>query len=231
MLFETSRQVGSIPIVLVLGECLTGTRLFLNLLIGQQGLSDSDVISVKQDTLDPIRHTRLIELPRLEFSAQDSCLCCGMHGALGDALRQIFFKALNDRSKRLDRVLIESDSIEPSQLAHTLRHTPFLGQRYFHQMTFRVVRPSQFSDAFFQTSNEWQLCLSSLKGLDPVSQQARQILIVSLPQAHVNAEQFNNWSAQVKQELPYKEVFYLSADGVSDLNVLQKMLGLSTNNK
>jgi len=231
MLFETSRQVGSIPIVLVLGECLSATRLFLNLLIAQQGFSDSVVIGVKQDKLDPIMHARLIELPQFELSAQDSCLCCGMHGALGDALRQIFFAALNDRSKRLDRVLIESDSIEPSQLAHTLRHTPFLGQRYVLQMTFRVVRPSQPSDAFFQTSDEWQSCVSSLKGLDPVSNQSRQILILTLPQAQFNAEQFNNWSEQVKQELPYKEVFYLSADGVSDLNVLQKMLGLSANDK
>jgi hypothetical protein len=46
------------------------------------------------------------------------------------------------------------------------------------------------------------------------------MLILSLPQAQFNAEQFNNWSAQIKQELPYKEVFYLSADGVSDLNLL-----------
>lgn len=231
MFFETSRQVGSIPIVLVLGECLTATRLFLNLLIAHQGLFDSVVIGVKQDTLDPIRHARLIELPRLELSAQDSCLCCGMHGALGDALRQIFFQALNDRSKRLDRVLIESDSIEPSQLAHTLRHTPFLGQRYFHHMTFRVVRPSQTSDAFFEKTDAWQAYISSLKGLDPVSNQSRQMLILSLPQAQFNAEQFSNWSAQVKQELPYKEVFYLSADGVSDLNLLQKMLGLGANDK
>lgn len=231
MLFETSRQAGSIPIVLVLGECLSATRLFLNLLIAQQGFSDSVVIGVKQDKLDPIRHARLIELPRLELSAQDSCLCCGMHGALGDTLRQIFFQALNDRSKRLDRVLIESDSIEPSQLAHTLRHTPFLGQRYFHQMTFRVVRPSQPSDAFFEKTNEWQACLSSLKGLDPVSHQSRQILILFMPKAQFNSESFSHWSAQVKQELPYKEVFYLSADGVSDLNLLQKMLGLGTKDK
>lgn len=231
MLSETSRQVGSIPLVLVLGECLTATRLFLNLLIAQRDLSDSVVIGVRQDTLNPIRHARLIELPRLEISAQDSCLCCGMHGSLGDALRQIFFHALNDRSKRLDRVVIESDTIEQSQLAHTLRHTPFLGQRYFHQMTFRVVCPSQPSDAFFEKADEWQACLSSLKGLDPVSNQSRQILILSLPQAQFNDEQFNKWSALVKQELPYKEAFYLSADGVSDLNLLQKRLGLGTNDK
>jgi hypothetical protein len=231
MLFETSRQAGSIPIVLVLGECLTATRLFINFLIAKQGLSDSVVISVKQDTHDRIRHPRLIELPRLEFSAQDNCLCCGMHGALGDVLRQIFFSALNDRSKRLDRVLIESDSIESSQLAHTLKHTPFLGQRYFHQMTFRVVSPPQPSNAFFQKTDAWQSYLSSLKGLDPMSDQSRQILIISLPQAQFNAEQFNNWSMRVKQELPYKEVFYLSADGASDLNLLQKMLGLGSNDK
>lgn len=231
MLFETSRQVGSIPIVLVLGECLTATRLFLNLLIAQDDFSGSVVIGIKQDTLDPIRHARLIELPRLEFSAQDSCLCCGMHGALGDALRQIFFQALKDRSKQLDRVLIESDSIEPSQLAHTLRHTPFLGQRYFHQMTLRVVCPSQPSNASSHHMDQWQACLSGLKGLDPVSNQSRQMLILSLPQAQFNAEQFKSWSEQVKLELPYKEVFYLSSDGVSDVNLLQKMLGLGTNNK
>ena len=224
MLFETSRQVGSIPIVLVLGECLTATHLFINLLVAQQDLSDSVVIGVKQDTLDPIRHARLIELPRLEFSAQDGCLCCGMHGALGDTLRRIFFEALNDRSKRLDRVLIESDSIGPSQLAHTLRHTPFLGQRFLHQMTFRVVCPSQPSDTFFQNNDEWQACLSHLKGLDPVSHQSRQMLILALPQAQFNAEHFESWSAQVKHQLPYKEVFYLSVDGVSSLNLLQKML-------
>ena len=220
MLFQTSRQAGSIPIVLVLGECLTATRLFLNLLIAQQDFSDSVVIGVKQDTLAPIRHTRLIELPRFEFTAQDSCLCCGMHGALGGALRQIFFQALNDRSKRLDRVLIESDSIQLSQLAHTLRHTPFLGQRYFHQMTFRVVCPPQPFDAFLQKTSEWRAYLAGLKELDSVSNQSRQILILSLPKSQFNAEQFNNWSAQVKQELPDKEVFYLSADGVSDLNLL-----------
>lgn len=231
MLFETSRQVGSIPIVLVLGKCLPATRHFLNLLIAQQDFSDSVVIGVKQDTLDPIRHTRLIELPRFEFIAQDSCLCCGMHGALGEALRQIFFEALNDRSKRLDRVLIESDSIEPSQLAHTLRHTPFLGQRYFHQMTFRVVSLAQTSVASLQLKSEWQACLSNLKGLDPVSNQLRQILVLSLPKAILNSEQFNRWSEQVKLELPYKEVFYLSADGVSDLNLLQKTLGLAINDK
>jgi hypothetical protein len=228
-LFETSRQAGRIPLVLVLGECISSTRLFLNAAIAQLACVDSVVIGVKQDGLDPFHHTRLIELPRLEFSAQDSCLCCGMHGALGDALRQIFFEALKERSKRLDRVWIESNSIEPAQLAHTLRHTPFLGQRYFHQMTFRVVRPELTTDTFVLAASQWQDFMSALKALDPINNQARQFLILSLPRKHIHLEGFKAWFAQVRQDLPYKGVFYLSEEGDFGPDSLQKALGLGAN--
>lgn len=229
MLFETSRQAGRIPLVLVLGECIKSTRLFLNSAIAQLACVDSVVIGVKQDALNPLHHARLIELPRLDFSAQDSCLCCGMHGALGDALRQIFFEALKERSKRLDRVWIESSSIEPAQLAHTLRHTPFLGQRYFHQMTFRVVRLALNSDALALGTSQWQAFVPALRELDPVSNQARQFLILSLPRKHIHSDGFKEWFAQVQLDLPYKGVFYLSEEGDFGPDSLQKALGLSTN--
>ena len=228
-LFETSRQAGRIPLVLVLGECIASTRLFLNAAIAQLAFEDSVAIGVKQDALDSLRHARLIELPRLEFSAQDSCLCCGMHGALGDALRQIFFEALKVRSKRLDRVWIESNSIEPAQLAHTLRHTPFLGQRYFHQMTFRIVRLALNSDALSLDSSQWQAFVPGLRELDPVNNQAGQFLILSLSRKHIYSEGFKEWFPQVQQDLPYKGVFYLSEEGDFGPDSLQKALGLGAN--
>ena len=155
-MFETSKQTGRIPIVLVVGERVSSTRSCLNILLANRAFADTVVMAVTHDSpdsgfLEPLRHSRVMSLPRLESSAQDSCLCCGMHSALGDALRSLFFEALRDRAQRLDRVLIESDSIETEQLTHTLRHTPFLGQRYFHQHTVRVQNPASDAKALLET--------------------------------------------------------------------------------
>lgn len=146
LMFETSRQAGRIPLILVKGESIFVTRMFMNTLLAHHALADSVVIAtqhVEQTSLllQPLRHARVITLPRLESSAQESCLCCGMHSALGDALRKLFFDALRDRSKSLRRVFIESNSMDTEQLTHTLRHTAFLGQRYFLQETVRVREP------------------------------------------------------------------------------------------
>jgi hypothetical protein len=138
-----------------------------------------------------------------------------MHGALGDALRTLFFDALGDRTKRLDRVVIESDSIETPQLSHTLRHTPFLGQRYFHQMTFRVV------------SAELVLAggIESLQGLDPVNCQSKQFLIAIAPsedgisESHSGAfslAAFQACAAHIERKLPYQGVFLLRKSHEAD---------------
>lgn len=155
-MFETERQAGGIPLILVNGESITDTREFMNILLAHHAFADSVVIAIQHDEqvtslIQPLRFSRVVTLPRLESSAQDSCLCCGMHSALGDALRKLFFEALRDRSKRLGRVLIESNTIDTDQLTHTLRHTPFLGQRYFHQQTIRVREPLVDAKFVFET--------------------------------------------------------------------------------
>ncbi len=231
MLFETSRQVGRIPLILVLGKCAAHTRQFINLWMASQTFADSIVIGVKQEALEPLRHDRVVELPRLEVSSQDSCLCCGLHSALGDSLRSIFFEALNHRSKRLDRVLIESDSIETSQLAHTLRHTPFLGQRYVHQMSVRVVGAAFASNASPSMPSHVFPSLDSLRGLDPLSNKARQMLILFSSKACCAPTQFNTWAAEVKQNLPYQEVFYLNGEEDHSIDSLQIALGFGKNHK
>ena len=148
LMFEPSAQTGRIPLVLVVGESVSVTRAFLNNVLTHPMFVDSVVMGTRPDesvSVEPLRHPRVMTLPRLEPSlqsaAQENCLCCGMHSALGDALRSLFFEALRDREIGVERVLIESDTIETAQLTHTLRHTPFLGQRYFHQHTFRVSDP------------------------------------------------------------------------------------------
>jgi hypothetical protein len=210
-MFQTSRQVGRIPLVLVLGECVDLTRAFLNILLTHHVFDYSVVVSTKHPHVAPLTHSQHIELPRIESSAQDSCLCCGLHGALGDALRTLFFEALNDRRKRLDRILIESDSIDTHQLAHTLKHTPFLGQRYVHQLTFRVVNVDQLLNAG----------LDPLKGLEPIQHDAQQCLVfmrqselgysaashLAYPCAELKA-----WSEQIRHTLPYQKVLFVGAE-------------------
>ncbi|MFY9138961.1 hypothetical protein [Zwartia sp.] len=214
-LFQTSRQIGRIPLVLVLGECVEATRAFLKLLLVHQAFDDSVVISTKKPHVAPLAHTHLIELERMEANAQDSCLCCGLHGALGDTLRTLFFGALNDRTKRLDRILIESDSISSHQLAHTLKHTPFLGQRYVHQLTFRVVDAAQFFLAG----------VDSHKGLDPVQHRSHQFLVLvdqgmSLPPASMpvplSCLERKDWSNLIKEKLPYQKVLFVSAQALTE---------------
>jgi len=208
-LFQTSQQAGRIPLVLVLGECVGVTHAFLNILLMHHVFDDSVVLTTKNPLLTALTHPHCIELERVESSAQDSCLCCGLHGALGDALRTLFFSALNNRSKRLDRILIESDSINPHQLAHTLKHTPFLGQRYVHQLTFRVVDMAQLFEAG----------LDSLKALDAIHNRSQQFLVLvdrgpslrsaslAAPLSHIERKA---WSDLIEATLPYQKVLFVS---------------------
>ncbi len=215
-LFETSREVGSIPLVLVLGKCALGVRDLLSRLLTIQAFKHSAVISTRHEFLESLRNARLIELPSLASSAQDDCLCCGMHSGLGDALRQLFFDALSDRTRPLDRVVIESNSIETAQLSHTLKHTPFLGQRYFHQITLRVV-----SASLLQADG-----LASLKGLEPANNRSRQFLIVLLSGLESRIEKCSDsisfesllaCATLIEQELPYQKVFFF--DEIDDISL------------
>jgi hypothetical protein len=120
-----------------------------------------------------------------------------------------FFSALHNRTKRLDRILIESDSINSDQLAHTLKHTPFLGQRYEHQLTFRIVDMSQLFEAG----------VDSLKALDPIHSRSQQYLVVvdrgpSLRSASLavplSCIQRKVWSDLIEATLPYKKVLFVN---------------------
>ena len=77
-------------------------------------------------------------------TVDEDCLCCGLRSGLGDALRSIFLSALSARGERLERGLIDSGSIRAEQLQQTLKHTPFLGQRFVYQATLWVLDPSEF---------------------------------------------------------------------------------------
>ena len=157
-MFASSREVGRIPLVAVLGAAGSGKTTFLNRLLALESMQHSVVLlavtpaaapspvegdaSVNQGTEAgsvALEHARVLKLPAIELVNDSGCLCCGMNSALGDALRDLFLQALSRRVPRVDRVLIESRAIDPSVLRLTVRHAPFLGQRYVYQATITVV--------------------------------------------------------------------------------------------
>jgi len=210
MLFQTSRQAGRIPLVLVLGEEGAGKTQFLNLLLKHAAMVGSVVIGPIQSDGEVLQGARYIALPKVTASAQDSCLCCGMHSGLGDALRKLFFEALAERTHPLNRVFIESRGVETDQLAFTLRHTPFLGQRYFHQLTFRLITAARLlSDGE-----------RALEGLEPEAAREKQILVISRPgwlpsEQPASIGQFAGLSPDALQHLPYRQVLYLDAESIA----------------
>lgn len=144
MYLSSSKELGRVPLTLVCGEDVSVRRLFVNRLLAQ---------------LAPHFFTLLAQGPQVDGVFQEQavrwfdgamgtvdgdCLCCGLRSGLGDALRSIFLSALSTRAERLERVLIDASAIRSEQLEQTLRHTPFLGQRFVHQSTIWVVDPIAF---------------------------------------------------------------------------------------
>ena len=119
-----------IPLVLMLLDKSTGGEVLSNLRRSasfQQIAIISDLAEV--GALDGAEHCLMV--PSLLDSYQDgACLCCGLNSALGDHLRRIFFQALSNKKNKLAGVIVLSEQADPDSIKFTLKHAPFLGQRY-----------------------------------------------------------------------------------------------------
>lgn len=145
-MFASSRQLGRIPVLAVTGESGSGKTVFLNRLLKLPELARTVVLTTTGENKAHFEHDRVILLPETDFVSDSGCLCCDMRSALGDTLRDLFLKALSKRIEPIDRVVIETPVLDPSQLKFTLRHAPFLGQRYVYQATLFVVDAAKAVD-------------------------------------------------------------------------------------
>lgn len=68
----------------------------------------------------------------------EGCLCCGIRSGLGDALRQLFLDALTKRRSVPSRVLIMGNGEDAQAIAQTVRHAPFLAQRYVMRHVWQI---------------------------------------------------------------------------------------------
>ncbi len=73
---------------------------------------------------------RCIHFSDDELINSDGCLCCALGSELPAALSQLFFGVLRRQQEKVGTVVIVTLANTADALANTLKHAPFLGQRY-----------------------------------------------------------------------------------------------------
>ena len=139
MIFASSHDTGRIPVIAVLGQPGSGKTFFLNHLLNTQAFNHSVVLTASEDKHTAHIAPRLQRLASLREASDSGCLCCGMRSELGDALRDVFLRALTKKSPPVARVIIEANTSDPESLKFTLKHAPFLGQRYVFACTILLL--------------------------------------------------------------------------------------------
>jgi len=136
--FETARQLGRIPVVVVRGEHALDQTAWLKRFLAHPSMQGSVVLTAGDKRDAELEFNRVESFTLARLTSAEGCLCCGMNSGLGDALRSLFLRVLSKRVGPIDRVLIDAVGLNVEQIALTLKHAPFLGQRYVYQATLTV---------------------------------------------------------------------------------------------
>ena len=137
-MFEPSRQLGRIPVVAVRGESVAEQTAWLKRLLGHPLMRGSVVLSPTVQRDIELGYSRVEPFVLARPTSEEGCLCCGLNSGLGDALRSLFLRVLSKRAAPVDRVVIDALGLDLEQIAFTLKHAPFLGQRYLYQLALTV---------------------------------------------------------------------------------------------
>lgn len=73
---------------------------------------------------------RCIHVSDDELVNTDGCLCCALRSEFPAALSQLFFSVLRRQQGKVGMAIIVTQANTADVLANTLKHAPFLGQRY-----------------------------------------------------------------------------------------------------
>ena len=81
--------------------------------------------------IDWPEYLRFQPLPEDELTAAEGqCLCCALKSPLADALRRLFMAVLTKKEPKVSVIYVATHSKTPESLIQTLKHAPFLAQRY-----------------------------------------------------------------------------------------------------
>ena len=144
MYFSSSGGHARVPLVLVCGTQTLTRRALVSRLLMQLPTRFFKLLAQRPESPRAFDDHVAQWFDGAMGAIEGDCLCCGLGSGLGDALRSIFLSALSARGERLERGLIDAGNIRAEQLQQTLKHTPFLGQRFVYQATLWVLDPSEF---------------------------------------------------------------------------------------
>ena len=167
-MFETSRQLGRIPVVAVRGEHAFEQTAWLKRLLTHPAMQGSVVLTAGARREVELGYGRVEPFVLARQANEGDCLCCGLNSGLGDALRSLFLRVLSKRAERVDRVVIDTLGLDVEQIAFTLKHAPFLGQRYLYQATLTVKGQRAVLDNLACTEPELLLDFDEKSILKPI---------------------------------------------------------------
>lgn len=73
---------------------------------------------------------RYVEIQQDELLQSNGCLCCSLRSELATSLSQLFLDVLRRQQRPVAAVVLVTGAHSADALVQTLKHAPFLGQRY-----------------------------------------------------------------------------------------------------
>ena len=119
-----------LPVIAVFGDSVART---LRRLVDGVAAADRQAVVVIASGPSPEdwpTDLRLRFLLEDELALSEGCLCCAMQTGLASVLQSLFLSLLRRTEAPVKAVIVVTEAKTVDSLAATLKHAPFLGQRY-----------------------------------------------------------------------------------------------------
>lgn len=136
-------QQKGIPVIVVAGGLRTGKSAFIHQLLAAAPIASPKCAGESPQTVTVVISTHVsMPLPAgalhwpvssTASSVQSDCACCGVQGALVEALRNLFMQSIQRRIPAVAAVIVElGASDDPALIMSTIRFDRFLAERFHY---------------------------------------------------------------------------------------------------
>ncbi|SOE48647.1 CobW family GTP-binding protein [Orrella dioscoreae] len=203
-----------IPLVVVTGFLGSGKTTLVNRLLREPGLRETAVVVNELGSIAVDHHLLRVSEGGVAL-LEGGCVCCSLRGELSETLRDLFMQALQRRIPAFSRVLLETTGMaDPAAVLFTLRHDPFLVERYAYAgtvMTLDAVHGAGQLSAQPEASRQLaQADLAVLTKTDLATPAQRAETMAAMARHHpglraVTADTVQSWRGTLDALGPYRQ--------------------------